>query len=256
MKKCLALCALIALSNLLFAIPNYKNGNGTITFSSEKDEVKTTIRKCEIADILIGDLLEEENRTIYKKYDFKKSSGKLKDNDKINVLEVCTKEYIGKKDKWNNQGGELWYKIRLNKKVGWICKNRESLGEITNPYYDDRYEILEELQGARRWTVRKLNQYTSVWNKLNVYEEPGLESKIISTIHDFEEGSRSHQENYDIIAITEETETIDEISDHWLKIKYAENSYGWIFGGYTTQERGGPRYYIPENMVRFDLGWY
>ena len=56
--------------------------------------------------------------------------------------------------------------------------------------------------------------------------------------------------------ITEETETIDGLTDHWLKIEYASNKYGWIFGGYASVERGGPKYYIPEAMIIFDLSWY
>lgn len=55
---------------------------------------------------------------------------------------------------------------------------------------------------------------------------------------------------------TEETETIDGLTDHWLKIEYASNKYGWIFGGYASVERGGPKYYIPEAMIIFDLSWY
>ena len=94
MKKSFLLIVLLAISQMVFAKPNpnYKSGNGTIISSTEKNGIRTTIRKCEIADIIIGDLLDEEYRTIYESYTFEKSIGKLKDNDNINVLEVCTIE--------------------------------------------------------------------------------------------------------------------------------------------------------------------
>ena len=46
MKKRFLLIVLLAFSQFVFANPNYKNGNGTIISSVEKDGVKTTIRKC------------------------------------------------------------------------------------------------------------------------------------------------------------------------------------------------------------------
>ena len=55
---------------------------------------------------------------------------------------------------------------------------------------------------------------------------------------------------------TEETETIDGLTDHWLKVEYEPGKFGWIFGGYASVERGGPKYYIPEKTVIFDLSWY
>ena len=41
--------------------------------------------------------------------------------------------------------------------------------------------------------------------------------------------------------------------DYWLKIKY-EDYTGWIFGAYIDIERGGPKYYIPEDVIEFGLG--
>lgn len=256
MKKSILLITLLALSQIAFAEPNYKNENGTIISSEEQDAKKIVVRKCEIADIKIGDLLKDEYRTIYENYTFNAPIGKLKDNDLIKVGEVCTISYLDKpNDKWNNPAGELWYKITLNDETGWICVSN-SLGEYTDPYFENRYEVLEEIQTSKKWTVRKLNQRLSVWEKLNVRNKPGLEGEKVFLLHDFEEGTRSPQENHDIIAITEETETIDGKTDHWLKIEYAPDKYGWIFGGYAYAERGGPKYYIPEAMVKFDLSWY
>ena len=259
MKKSVLLILLLSLAQLAFSNPNYKNGNGTIISSSEKDGNKIIIRKCEVDDIKIGDLLRKDHRKIYEDYSFDKLIGELKDNDVIKVSEVCTITYLNKpKDKWNNPVGELWYKISLNEKPGCICVSN-SLGEYTDPYYENRYEVLEEIQTSKKWTVRKLNQLVAVWERLNVRDKPGLEGKKVFMLHDYDYSNGSGlnpQENHEILAITEETETIDGINEHWLKIEYAPNKYGWIFGGYTTVERGGPKYYIPEAMVKFDLSWY
>jgi hypothetical protein len=257
MKKNILLIIVFFIAQVVFSNPNYKDGNGTIITSFEEDGVKTTIRKCFINNIKIGDLLEENNRTIYEDYTFKKSIGKLKDNDSINVLEVITIEHFNKpKDRWGNLPGQLWYKIQLKNSVGYICTSSDSLGEYTDPYYENRYEILEEIQTSKKWTVRKISQIVSVWERLNVRDKPGLDGKKVFLLHNFEEGTRSPQENFDIVAITEETETIDGLTDHWLKIEYDDGKFGWIFGGYVSVERGGPKYYIPEDIVISDLSWY
>ena len=257
MKKSILLIILLSISQVVFSNPNYKEGNGTIISSTEDNGVRTTIRKCIINNIKIGDLLQEKNRTIYEDFNFNKTIGKLKDNDNIKVLEVCTIELLNKpNDRWGNPAGQLWYKIQIDNSVGCICKSPESLGEYTDPYYDNRYEILEEIQTSKKWTVRKLKQMVSVWERLNVRDKPGLDGKKLFLLHNFEKGTRSPQENHDILAITEETETIDGLTDHWLKIEYEPGKFGWIFGGYASVERGGPKYYIPENKVIFDLSWY
>lgn len=260
MKKSILLIFLAFISQFGFSNPNYKNENGTIITLSEENGIRTTTHKCIINNIKIGDLLEEKNLTIYENYTFNKIIGKLKYNDNVNVLEVCTIEYLNKpKNKWGDSAGELWYKIQLNDFIGCICKSSNSLGENTDPYYDNRYEILEEIQTSREWTVRKIKQMVSVWERLNVRETPGLDGKKVFMLHDFDyyNGSGLNpQENHEILAITEETETIDGLTDHWLKIEYKPGKYGWIFGGYASVERGGPKYYIPENIVVFDLSWY
>lgn len=257
MKKSILLAALLCITQIAFANPNYKNGNGTIISSSEKDGTKITIRKCEIDNIKIGDLYNKNKLKIYADYSLDKPIGTLKENDVIKVSEVCTIAHLNKpNDKWNNPAGELWYKIYFNGKAGCLCIS-SSLGEYTEPYFENRYEILEELKTSKTWTVRKLKQLVSVWERLNVRETPGLDGKKVFMLHDFDSGSgKNPQENHEIIAITEETERIDGRTDHWLKIEYAPGKYGWIFGGYATVERGGPKYYIPEAMIEFELRWY
>ena len=257
MKKGILLIIVLFVSQFVFSNPNYKNGNGTIISSSEEKGIKTTIRKCIINNIKIGDLLDEKNRTIYENYTFEKSIGKLKDNYTIRVLEVCTIEYLNKpKNSEGSPAGQLWFKIQLKNSTGCICISPDFLGEYVDPYYENRYEILGEIKTSKKWTVRKLKQEISVHEKINVRDQPGLDGKKVFLLHDFEKGSRSSQENHETLAITEETETIDGLTDYWLKIEYEPGKFGWIFGGYVSVERGGPKYHIPEKDIIFDLSWY
>ena len=112
------------------------------------------------------------------------------------------------------------------------------------------------ITASKKWTVRKLEQLVSIWEKTNIRDKPGLDGNVVSHTHNFELGTRSPQETYEILAITEETETIDKFKDHWLKIEYEPGRFGWIFGGYASVERGGMKYYLPEDCVIYQLTWY
>lgn len=89
----------------------------------------------------------------------------------------------------------------------------------------------------------------SVWTNLNVRDKPGLTgNKVYLIKYD------GPQLNFKTVAITEETETIDEKKDSWVKIEYEKDKYGWVFGGYVDVERGGPKYLTPKNEILFLLG--
>lgn len=183
-KNCFVILFFVACCVYLVAEPDYKGGNGTIISSVSKKGIRKTVRKCEIDNIRIGDLLDEKNRDIYTDYNFCNKMGTLKDNDVIKVLEVCEIEYLDKsKDEWNNPSGELWFKILLENKVGFICKSTDFLREYEDPYFENRYEVVEEIATQKKWVVRKLNQTVSVWENLNIRSRPGLENtKILYTI--------------------------------------------------------------------------
>ena len=256
MKKSITTILISLISCLsLFAAPNYEGGNGTIISEKTENYKKVIIRKCEL-DVKIGDLLTESNRTIFDNYTGGKEIGKLKDNDKIKVLESCViTNTDSPADKWGNVSGEVWYKINFAGKNGWINIEKKSVGQYSDPYYNNRYEILETIElDGKKWTVRRLDQKVSVYENLNIRNNPGTKNtKVVYTIRP--KDTDPIQTNVDVIAITQEKETIDGKTDYWLKIKY-KNYEGWIFGGYTSVERGGPRYYIPEAKVEFNLGWY
>lgn len=257
MKKfVLLICVLSVVITISFAeeAPNYQNGNGTIIYENEEKDTKVIIRKCEV-EVIIGDLASFEQRIIYENYISKKPIGKLHDNDECKILQVYRIDHL-KNDlnKWNEVNGELWYKIACNSITGWICISSDYIGKFKDPYYNNRWEIIDVVKsGGKKWTVRTMEQELSVWNKLEIRDNPGISgNKVLYTIKP--NVTDPYQTNVEVLAITEEVETIDGTKDHWLKIKYNEYT-GWIFGGYTTAERGGPKYYIPESIIEFDLGW-
>lgn len=94
-KNCFVILFLITFCMHLVAEPDYKDGNGTIISSITEKEIRKTVRKCEVDNIRIGDLLDEKNRDIYTDYNFDNKIGMLKDNDMIKVLEVCEIEIFG-----------------------------------------------------------------------------------------------------------------------------------------------------------------
>jgi hypothetical protein len=97
-------------------------------------------------------------------------------------------------------------------------------------------------------------QQVSVWKTINLYDKPGfIGTKIISQIVPIRNDGWTFF--LEITAATEETETIDGNTDRWLKTNY-NGIEGWIFGGYVDVERGGPKYYIPENIILSHLAWY
>jgi hypothetical protein len=256
MKKTV-LCILLLLTfvQFIFALPNYNNGNGTVLSEKTENGIKITVRKCEL-EVVIGNLLDEKYRDVYTACDKKNKIGKLHDNDKVKVLRMCRKDYLNEpKNEDGDMKGELWYNIKSDTMEGWICIYSGYIASFRDPYFDNRYEILEVIESSdKKWTVRSIKQSLSVWENLNIRAKPGTNgTNVVYTIRPGTTDPR--QTNVEVIAITEERDTIDGKNDYWLKINYKDFT-GWIFGGYASAERGGLKYYIPENMVHFDLGWY
>ena len=150
---------------------------------------------------------------------------------------------------------ELWYNIKSDTMEGWICIYSGYIASFRDPYFDNRYEILDVIESSgKKWTVRSLNGVVSIYVNLRIRDKPGTSgTNVVYTIRPGTTDPR--QTTVDVIAITEEREKIDGKNDYWLKINYKDFT-GWIFGGYASAERGGLKYYIPEDMVHFDLGWY
>ncbi|MCI1209567.1 MAG: SH3 domain-containing protein [Treponema sp.] len=248
MKKniCLILIQVIIIS-IIFAAekPNYNEGNGTIISITNQENCKITIRKHN-QKVKIGDLATEKRRIIYDDYFSKKIIGKLNDNDEINILEICRLDFT------NTNKPEIWFSIKKDNLAGWIFIGND---KYSDPYRNNCWEILGQIQDKKSiWTVRRLEQSLSVWENLNIRNLPGVKGTTV--IYTIRPGDKDPaQSNVKVLAMTEELDFIDGSYDHWVKIEYKGN-IGWIFGKYTSAERGGPKYYIPKDSIGFYLGWY
>lgn len=253
MKKFIVLLLLIFNHFVLFAAPNYNNGNGTILFESVEGNKKTVVRKCEM-EVTIGEKLGKKSRIIYDDYNTCVEIGKIEPGDRVKILEICTIKFSEKpSDRWGDPYGERWYKIQINGLTGWIHISISSIENIYDPYYDNRFEILETLNvNGKLVNVRKYTEQTvSIWMNLNIRNLPDVNNTTV--LYTIRPGDTDPvQTNVEIIAMTDEDVTIDNITNNWLKIKY-KGYEGWIFGGYASVERGGPAYYLPHVMVWEEL---
>ena len=221
---------------------NYDNGNGTILKQYSENGNRIIIRKHEqrfsiepssMPPYGVNEIIVYENPDINSKQLFK-----LKNGDFINTLEVAN---------INNQSN--WIKMKDdNNRIGWLDMN-----DRFDRYSDGIWTIIEKVTiNGKNWTVRKLTGGVSVYETLNVRNKPG----IIGTTVLFK--LIPVRENYSpvsvtILAITEETDSIDGIIDHWVYIKDEQNRSGWIFGGYTDVDRGGPKFRTPNNQIWFNF---
>lgn len=244
--------AVLSEGSALSENPDYRGGNGTILTYAESDWVRKIIRKCEM-DVTIGGMLNDEGHTVYESIARKNAVGLLQDGDRVSLLQQCTLEYLQEpKSEYGSERGDLWYKLRLaDGSDGWICTNDEYLYSMV-PYYGNSYELLGTVHsGGKTWTVRKLEQTLSVFEALNIRDKPGLGGSVLYTIRPGE--SDPVQTNVHVTAVTEEEDTVDGMTDRWVRVSYGDCE-GWVFGGYTSAERGGPKYFIPEQLIAFDLG--
>jgi hypothetical protein len=134
-------------------------------------------------------------------------------------------------------------------KIGWLY-----LGIDIDPYGDGIWSIEETMKiKNKKWTIRKMTGGLSVWKTLNVNDKPGFDGARI--LFRLVPTTDNPQLDVTILAITEEKDTVGGLSDYWVKIKDENNRTGWIFGGYTSVERGGPKYRIPNVSISFEY-WF
>lgn len=231
--------------------PDYKGGNGTILSYVESDWVRKIIRKCEM-EVTVGSMLEDGKRIVYGSMEKENPVATLQDGDELSILQQCTLEYLTEpKDESGSDRGDLWYKIRLADGTdGWINAGDEYLYSTT-PYYGNAYEVLGTISsGGRNWTVRKMDQTLSVQEPLSIRDKPGSGSVLYTIRPGSTDPART---DVDVTAVTEEEDTQDGRTDRWVKVRYKDYE-GWLFGGYLSSERGGPKYGVPGDRIAFDMG--
>ena len=227
---------------------NYANGNGTIVNQTYNTNNKIIIRKHEDRFKIYPSTMRpyEINEIIAYNEPFLNSNElfRLKDGDYVTTIQIAFVEYL-----INNINASSWVKIiDDDNRIGWL-----DMDEQRDFYNDGVWSIIEALNiNNKDWTIRKLTGGVSTNTTLNVRDNPG----IIETSILFQLIPQENKHNYvslSILAVTEETDTIDGITDRWLYIEDDKNRVGWIFGGYTDVERGGPKYRIPASQVRFNF---
>ena len=243
MKKLLLLFIVIFIYGTLYAQIsmieyNYANGNGTILRQYFENGYEITLRKHEdrFSICPYGEIIAFAQPFIDSDKLFS-----LKDGDYVNTMQVANLKNISTGNISN------WVLIRdENNRIGWLDMNTQ-----TDSYRNGIWSIVEKMNfNGRNWTVRKMEGGVNIYETLNVRNNPGIIGTNI--LFQFIPTQRANKYiNVTILAITEETDTIDGITDFWLYVRDDENRTGWIFGGYTNVERGGPKYRNPNSQIRF-----
>jgi hypothetical protein len=235
----------------LYSQYNYANGNGTIIEEKEIDGIKWIFRKHE----QYSGVYNDECLTVYDKPGLinVKILFKLNMSEQINIYELATEEK-------NNQI-RLWLKIKNNDgNEGWIY------GGTRDPYSDGIGEILENINIEDKiWTVMRIHDDSLlVADGLRVRDKPGLvntnvlfqirRADYLDVIIERKWGDYYYGMYVDIIAITKEKDTIDNITDYWVMIRDRQARIGWVFGGYLIMgDRGGAKYHTPDIYVSYKL---
>ena len=235
---------------------NYAGGNGTVISESETNEQKITVRK-HLQKITLGDMADDERRTIYSDISKSEILCRLQKNDEISVSELWTVNtkkdnlhYVWLKVKSGNVSGFLYYD-------GAFYSNKQNKYVDINswPYKDNEWEILDVIKSdGKTWTVRKLCQDMCVGSdsdKVELRDKPGKkDSKVVAKIPVSYKNGHG-QINVKMLAVTEETD-VENDSECWVQVGF-EGKVGWVYGGQLSAERGGPKYEAPEETISFSL---
>jgi len=249
MKNAIILMVLLFICNLyVFSQTNdYGYGNGSII------EIKTIqnmkyIRRIHNQRILIGDLSRPERLIVYNDPSLRNNIElfRLKIDDYINILEIIREKNI------INKEYKIWIKISTDQgNIGWLRMGGYSneVGD-TDPYENNRWTIIERIEiNDINWTVRRQEFYLFTLYTLNVRNIPGIyESVVLYKMLPYQ-WVRG-------FAVTEETDTIDGLTNHWVRVQDIRGRVGWIFAGYLSTESGGPTILTPENIIYMRFGYY
>lgn len=246
MKKSFVIVIIVFISGFVFSQTgsteyNYAGGNGTILSQTTENEEKILIRKHE-QQLYVSptSMYGKGELNVYEKPNINTNRlFVLKDQDCVNTLELAFIENTSTSKKSG------WIKIRTDdNKIGWIESSAHDI------YSDGNWSITEILTvNNRNWTVRKSSGGLVVWEVLNVRDNPGINgTKVLFKLIP----AKDDTEILSFMAMTEERDTIDNITDHWVKIIDSQKRIGWMFGGYGDVNRGGPKYLNhPEAYIGF-----
>jgi len=227
---------------------DYGNGNGTIIERFVENNKKITIRKYEtILELYsVTEGLRANERNILELFEEPNLNSNVLSRipfdptiTQVNTILLRIEESFDKEiiNSW-------LYVITDNDETGWLY-----LGISHDPYQNGNWAILEKIEIQNQiWTIRKLDGSLLLADEgIDIKNNPGI---YASDLFKLSEGSYS-EVLLKILAITEERDNIDGSSDHWIKIEDEQNRIGWIFGGYTYVNRGGPQYRIPDVEISF-----
>ena len=221
-------------------IPNYENGNGTIIEQTENNDFYILKRKHK-QKLELGEMCNDFN--IYENVNKNEILTKVILNDTVDVAELWVLQSKNKLQK------SVWLKVSYKGFQGFIYYS------TSDPYINNRWEILEKINvGNKVWTARKVCQTLSVFSEksfVELYDKPGkVGATVIGKIPSSYKNGNG-QESIMTEAITEEYD--GSYTDRWVRIT-VDGKTGWVHGAYLSAERGGPIYYIPEDLIDFGMG--
>jgi len=230
---------------------DYGNGNGTIIDQVILDNKRITTRKFEyVLELYAHDdwgLLKEPKKSqlefLGDSYYNPNLAYQLPTYPVITRLNFTLFMY---EEKANQLVNESWlYVTTDNGENGWL-----ELGVIDDPFKNGSWSILETITIQNKsWTVRKLNGSLLAKIGTNIKDNPSIDAGDLFILSSKDNSSEVYV-YIDVLAITEEKDTVEGKTDHWVKIKDEQNRIGWIFGGYLYMgDRGGAKYRIPADRI-------
>jgi hypothetical protein len=228
---------------------DYGNGNGTIIDQVILDNKRITTRKFEVVLELYAydgwELLKEPKKSqlesLGDSYYNPNLAYQLPSYPIRTRLNFTLFRYEEKANQLRNEG---WlYVTTDNGENGWL-----ELGVIDDPFKNGNWSILETTTIQNKsWTVRKLNGSLLAKIGTNIKDNPSIDARDLFILSSKDNSSEVY---IDVLAITEEKDTVEGKTDHWVKIKDEHNRIGWIFGGYLYMgDRGGAKYRIPADRI-------
>lgn len=222
----------------------YDNGNGTVLGTETIDGVEWTYRK-HYQTVILGNWAPEQSSVIHETHSsVSPVTEELQFEQLISVDRVAS-AYYG--DRY-----EIWLRVSTDDTLsGWIflADGNQEEAEYGDPYYNNRWEIIDSFGFFQPLTVCKMNgDIVSAWGEAELKAKPGWNARVTNTV-----SSPYGQINFSVLAMCTPPVTVDGVTDYWLLVSY-EGKEGWIFGGETDVERGGPKYYTPMSIIDFRLG--